>query len=369
MAYPDGSMPVFHDSDPARLIQWADFYKFAHEYFGDAVFARYADPERGGAPAVQPSSAAMKGIGIVALRRGVGSASVCAMIDYGIHGGHHGHPDKLNIVLYALGRELVLDPGRITYSVPEYQTWARTTVAHNTVVINRKNQEPTEGQLLYFENAQDYAACLCVSKDAYPGFALRRFLVLTDGWLADVYAVTGSGEATFDWLLHCLGTPQAPVQDDGTSAAPVQMPQGVPGAGPGYEHLSELRLWRCKSPFVLRFAQPGGKVLGVHCWDDGTSGLLMGAGIGYQLADRVPFAMRRRRDTSACYVTVYDLSGTGARVRSIEVGGEKIAGAEAPLTDLVRIRINTTAGGSDLRLDLRDEPEAGAPRLQIRPVQ
>ena len=41
----------------------------------------------------------------------------------------HGHPDKLQLLLFVQGREWLLDPGRLDYSHKEHKTWYRQTVA------------------------------------------------------------------------------------------------------------------------------------------------------------------------------------------------------------------------------------------------
>jgi len=362
MAYPDGTLPVINDSDPARLRQWASFYKFAQDYFKDALFARYASRKATrDSEAVQPKSAALRGSGLVALRKGTGANAVCAMIDYGIHGGHHGHPDKLNLVLFALGRELILDPGRITYSVPEYETWARTTVAHNTVVVDGQNQKATEGQLLFFEDTDDYAATLCVSRGAYRGFVLRRLLVLTVDWLADVYAAEGKRTATMDWLAHVRGRVSPPVAVAGTALQGASVSSGALGDGNGYQHLRDLTRWGTGAPTVFRYQQSDGKTLAIHCLQFEPTATFAGNGIGYRLTDRVPFLLRRQSGKSACFVTVYDLSGTGDGVKSVVVLPQGSTKKNPPLTQCLRLRIGTEAATAELLMDLRDQPAGRSP--------
>ncbi|MBI3923639.1 MAG: heparinase II/III family protein [Armatimonadetes bacterium] len=356
MAYPDGSFPVINDSDPAQLGNYAAFYRFAADYFKDPTFEPHANPSSGGAfIRQQPKSAAMKSSGLVALRRGSGAGAVCAMIDYGIHGGHHGHPDKLNLVLYALGREVVLDVGRITYSVPEYETWARTTVAHNTVVLDRKNQEATEGQLLDFRNTKDYAECLCVSKGAYPGFTLKRCLVLGDAWLVDVLAVSGDHSVTMDWLLHARGD-LAPGLAGGRELTGKPLPTGALGRDNGYQHLTDLKEWECSESPVLRFAQPDGKVLSVHCLESVPTSIYTGNGIGHNLGDRVPFVLRRREAAETCFVTVYDLSGAGDAISGVQSQPLDLRGRRKATVEGSRVRFGIRGTTQELRLDLRESP-------------
>ncbi len=57
--------------------------------------------------------------------------------------GNHGHFDALSFELHALGRPLVVDPGRGTYSEAGSTNWRvhfRGTAAHNTVCVDGLNQ-------------------------------------------------------------------------------------------------------------------------------------------------------------------------------------------------------------------------------------
>lgn len=167
LAYPDGKLPVFNDSDPVNLKNYSHFYKWAYKYLNDPIFLLYTGQFNSLRQPVLKSMN-MKDIGITVLRRVYDNNHVCAMLDYGMHGDSHEHPDKMNIVLYALGRDHLIDSGRISYSVPEYKTWCRTTIAHNTVVIGEEDQQQTTGRLLYFNETKYFSACFAVCESPYP---------------------------------------------------------------------------------------------------------------------------------------------------------------------------------------------------------
>ncbi|HYO09225.1 MAG TPA: alginate lyase family protein [Tepidisphaeraceae bacterium] len=65
--------------------------------------------------------------------------------DAGPTGGGHGHYDLLNFELFGYGRPLIADPGLYTYDTSERRTWAISTVAHNTINIDRLNHQAVEG--------------------------------------------------------------------------------------------------------------------------------------------------------------------------------------------------------------------------------
>lgn len=353
LAYPNGECPVFHDSDPTSLAGRRAFYQWAADYFGDPVFATYAAPTS--APtAAMPGSTNLAGIGLAVLRRGSGDNAACAMMDYGLHGDHHGHPDKLGIVLYGLGRELMLDPGRISYSVPEYQTWCRTTVAHNTLVVDGRDQTADCGRLVFFRETPRFAAALAVSDGAYPGRRLSRFLLLADGILVDLLAVDGERPAAFDWVAHVRGTLACD--------APLALRDKPLATANGYQHLRDLREGASPGAAVFDAKQGDGRTMRIWCLDTGETTLATGTGIGYTLKDTVPFLMRRRKAGQALFATVYDLSGDGSAVTNVSREPLLLEGRPAPEPAGVALRIGGAAGDRLIAVDLRDDP-TGKPLL------
>ncbi|HOS44337.1 MAG TPA: heparinase II/III family protein, partial [Armatimonadota bacterium] len=317
LAYPNGQFPVINDSDPASLDGWKDVFRWGYGYFGDPLLALYAGIPADGARKPELKSVNLAGLGIAVLRGGTPENPICAMLDYGQHGDHHGHPDKLNIVVYAQGREWLLDPGRLTYSVPEYESWARTTVAHNTVVINGANQQPDTGRLLHFETTPGYAAAFAISTGAYPGYTLKRFLILADDLLFDIFAVEGKKSAQIDWFIHGRGAITSPVA--------LTERRARLGEKAGYQHLTHLREGQGEKWLPFTFTPPNGRPYRAYCLTDDTT-LVTGEGLGYQLTDTVPFLLRRQRGKRASFVTVYDLSG-GARELAISSAIAGAAGA------------------------------------------
>ncbi len=75
------------------------------------------------------------------LGRGNGENQFQAQLHFGYHGGH-AHADELNLLLFAHGKELLSDIG---YTHTRLRPWAASTLAHNTVVVERLNQALTQG--------------------------------------------------------------------------------------------------------------------------------------------------------------------------------------------------------------------------------
>jgi len=344
LAYPNGQLPVFHDSDPASLEGWKDMFRWGSDYFKDPILGFYAgkpSAEKMSRPVLKSND--LSGIGIAILRGGTVENPICAMMDYGLHGDHHGHPDKLNIVLYALGRELVLDPGRISYSVPEYESWARTTVAHNTVVIDEKNQQPDDGKLLYFADKPEFSAAFAMSTGAVPGVVLKRFMVLSGDLLVDVLTVDGRHNRQIDWVLHGCGSV--------ASSLPLKARKRPLGDSGGYQHLSALQEGKGQTS-IFTFDVKGGRPHRVYCFDNQSSALVTGEGIGYTLQDRRPFVMRRQSGRNAVFLTVHDLSGLD---RELKIKPQFRGGSGRSPCEEVQVSVTSASvGARTFILDLRE---------------
>jgi hypothetical protein len=97
------------------------------------------------------------------LRSNSGKDGACATMKYASQGMGHGHFDRLGIMLYDHGNEILSDYGAARYVnveykhggryLPENKTWAKQTVAHNTLVMDQASQ--FTGDL---KESEEYAA-------------------------------------------------------------------------------------------------------------------------------------------------------------------------------------------------------------------
>lgn len=337
LTFPDGKMPALNDGDPYNLNTSGKVYQFAYEYFKDPVFAKItAKDKKKKISGKELPSCVLKDIGIAVLRHGQGKGADCGFLDYGIHGDHHGHPDKLNIMLYCLGMEMFPDSGRISYSVPEYNSWARTTVAHNTVVLNKKNQSPTRGTLLGFVDEKDFTACMAQTTKAYAGANMKRCLVLGENFMLDYFEVEKGksfwwwgSEPIWDWIIHCRGLLKSNNNESEIN--------GKLGEDNGYQHLKNIRKVDLDKPVFFDFVNKDKSFLRMYLIHaDGD--IYTGEGIGVSLNEKVPFVLWRKTTPKAGFLAVYDLSGTGNYLKTIEVKNlnGKDAGAEKPLKVLLK---------------------------------
>ena len=89
----------------------------------------------------------LEGNGFAILRNGGGKNYV--YLDYGIMGGEHGHPDRLEMGYYAEGRNWIVDPLN-EFTPILTSSWFRQSIAHNTLVVDQTSQTSTNGYGKYF---------------------------------------------------------------------------------------------------------------------------------------------------------------------------------------------------------------------------
>ena len=287
-AYPNGIMPAINDSDQSSIFGHRTAYRRAAEFFDDSELRAFAD----GAPLAQRGSEVLSDAGLAYLRQW-GESPVMAILDFGQHGGSHGHPDKMNLLLFAQGREIFPDIGRLSYSCAEYKTWAKQTVAHNTVVIGRRSQQADDGKAIAFGKTGGGEYVVGESSGAYDKTVLRRALILlSDGTLVDMFKVVRSGKGELvEWVLH--GSTAMAIEGEGKR----QEVQGLLAKEDGYQHLD-----------IKEEIEPSDVVK--VCWQVGTDKtfttwlpdagsaketLYHGTGIGYALSQRFPVVIRSRR--------------------------------------------------------------------------
>jgi oligo-alginate lyase len=150
--------------------------------------------------------------------------SYTATLEFGSHGGAHGHFDKLSLHFSAHDFPWAHDPGSPPYGSGVHRAFHQTTAAHNTIVMDGGKQASAVGRWL--EGSEDRAV-ICAD-NAYFGTRLRRSVHLLPDVLEDLVEVESDDVHTFDWLFHAQGS----LDDDDTQ------PLGQPLSHDGmYAHI------------------------------------------------------------------------------------------------------------------------------------
>jgi len=167
-------------------------------------------------------------VGII--HAGDSSDKLSLVMKYTSQGMGHGHYDKLSFSMYDKGAEVLQDYGSARFVnidqkfggayLKENNSWAKQSIAHNTLVVNEKshfNGDFETGNKYhsdsYFFNVQDKNIQIMSAKDqnAYPGIKMHRTMaVITDEAFEkpivfDIFRVQSENENQYDLPFLFLG--------------------------------------------------------------------------------------------------------------------------------------------------------------------
>ncbi|MBX3735823.1 MAG: heparinase II/III family protein [Candidatus Didemnitutus sp.] len=196
--------------------------------------------------------------GVGVLRASSGNSQSLALLKYSAFGMEHGHYDKLSVIYYDQGREILSDYGSARWVnveqkwggryLKENKSYAKQTVAHNALVVDRTTQyggdyDAAELQHsdAHFFDVSNASFQIVSARDttAVKGVAMQRTIAMVRDpklpfpVLVDVLRSTSATEHDYDlpfyYQGHFLST-NVPVKIATTERKPL-------GKSHGYEHL------------------------------------------------------------------------------------------------------------------------------------
>ncbi|BAX81605.1 alginate lyase family protein [Labilibaculum antarcticum] len=164
------------------------------------------------------------------LRAGKGENELCLVMKNTSQGMGHGHFDKLSFSLYDDKGEVIPDYGAARYVnieqkfgggyLHENTTWAKQTVAHNTVVVNEISHfggktdtgNKFHSEPYFFDADQENIQIISAKENnAYPGVKMHRTLALISDTrfekpiLLDVFCVNSDTAQQYELPYHFTG--------------------------------------------------------------------------------------------------------------------------------------------------------------------
>ncbi|MFB8267267.1 heparinase II/III family protein [Streptomyces sp. NPDC055955] len=258
-----GVLPALHDGpylrDPLSL-EWLELCALARQFAPsprmDAVAARaradLAGADDGldlllggwftGAPLPERSAPAPVTVFGDAGYAVVRAAGVHTVLDFGPHGGSHGHRDKLSLYLYGVTAPWQPDPGQVPYAHEEFRDLYASTAAHPSFRVDGAEQAECAGRLL----SADDTSVTAETTTAYEGVRAVRRVEAGTSHLVDVLTVTGERGA--------LGRISAQLRPGVALDLQVQASGPVRTTWYGDELLHG---WHTASPPVRPFCRPG----------------------------------------------------------------------------------------------------------------
>ncbi len=307
LAFPNGDPPGFNDNRGSNAAAGGALYELAFARWKHAPYGRLvARTERdslqallygveeipSGAP-IPEESQVLRAAGYAMLR----AAGAAVAERFGMHGGGHGHPDKLGIATFAAGRTWGLDPGSINYGAPLHGEWYRATIAHNTVAVDGQNQKGADGKLEDWKTSGGATTLAASADGVYPGVALRRTVRLSKGRLEDRFECRSETGRVFDWAFHSAGRLTTPLK-----LAPRPGPLGEQN---GYQHITGVSSARTDTEWSATWEDGGARYTIRMEAAPGTE-VFVGEGPGRDPAERVPVIVVRRHARETVFRAVHE---------------------------------------------------------------
>ncbi|MBN2288178.1 MAG: alginate lyase family protein [Candidatus Glassbacteria bacterium] len=153
-ALPDGSLPMVSDVGPYKSYV-GGWQARGRRMFPQNPLFRYpvGVPEAEFVPAPEVTSYFFPYAGYGIMRQDWTLQAQYLLFEAGFYGTNHQHEDKLNIILYAYGRELLHDPGIYRYSRDAFEIYFRSSRGHNLVLVDGKGQR----REMFFDKDKPYA--------------------------------------------------------------------------------------------------------------------------------------------------------------------------------------------------------------------
>lgn len=233
--------------------------------------------------------------GLAALKSAYTANRSTLVLDYGPHGGLHGHYDKLGINLWRGHTPIFNEVGDIGVDVPMTTNYYRTTLAHNTVVINGQSQHPCGGVLEYFNQKGNSSFIVASADDAYDNVDMRRQITMAqNGHVVDGVEVIASSPVTMDYVLH---SPDVVTTNLALSA-------GDLGYDGPYSYLSNVQVAATDLDFTVRLSGPNGGAILDFIGEPGTQVFIADAPSAPQTQSHQVLIVRRVTDRSVFATTV-----------------------------------------------------------------
>lgn len=157
------------------------------------------------------------------------SNDLTLMMKYAKHGMGHGHFDRLGFLLYNGGDEVIQDYGSARWVnidhkdgggyLKENTSWAKQTIAHNTLVIDKDSHfdgkvdvaEESSGTPYYFSSTDQIQVVSAKELNAYKGIQMQRTMALVEidelenPLIIDLFSIQAPEGTRYDLPLYYMG--------------------------------------------------------------------------------------------------------------------------------------------------------------------
>jgi len=322
---------------------------------------------------------------LVLLREGSGPDGPLLVAKNTVQGMGHGHFDRLNWLYYDETGAVVTDYGAARFLnveakhggryLPENESWASATVAHNTLVVDEQSQFRGKWKVGEEVPTRQLSASLdgptrwsiAAVDGAYPNVSIRRALVMLDvdglsnPLILDILHGTGSGRHRYDLPLHFSGH----IIDSDIAFDQHLAERPVLGTANGYQHLWVDGEGRKNGPARLTFMQ-GSRFYSYHMAPPpGARFILAESGANdpeYNLRREPALIQRVDGAAGATFVGLLEPHGRyDASSEAVVASSSRVASLEHQRGGDANIVLMTFVDGGRLAIAVADDTAAGVP--------
>ncbi|MFM1316772.1 heparinase II/III family protein [Yersinia enterocolitica] len=146
------------------------------------------------------------------------------LVKHGPYEGEHDHYDRLNLILFEQGQEVLPDLGTTGYGAQLHYGYYKNSATHNTLSINQKNQPPAVPVIHHWHQSANFSwldtevdwsqkAPILDShtrvqwdSEAYRDVKFRRRILWLEDAIIDISSIVNPHQQQWDWTLHIDGS-------------------------------------------------------------------------------------------------------------------------------------------------------------------
>lgn len=260
-------------------------------------------------------------------------------LTYGPYGGGHGHPDKLSIVVWHDGKQLIPDFGSCGYDSAEKGQWTAHTISHNTITVDGKSQWPgldtdktwpcdtfekkAWGKLGFFYADPLVKVAQASCDNVFEGVKLTRTVALVEGQVLDFYRIQSDQKHVYDYALHI----DAPFREASVPLSPLSDPLADKC---GYQHIHKAQGSELTTQDIATKWGDDQAGLDITCMAESPTQVIVGDSITTALGKLMPMLVLRREAKDTIFAVVLQTSPAADTWRMNQEQGGYIAGDGGP---------------------------------------
>jgi oligo-alginate lyase len=323
LSNPKLMLPPFNDSRPVIVSQEAFLYEWAYSKFKDSTFQEVLiNPKRAyylvesgykftgwnllfGSPnlmrpyPLKIQSKNFDSTGVALLTKGKDNANLSCYVKYTNQTKNlrHFHNAQLDMAIIKGDEYITVMPGNLNYASPLSDGWYRSSVAHNTLVLNQKTQRRASAKCLGFGNTNgiDYVVAASTNIYVHDATFVRSVALLNENTVlvVDQFRTAQPKPAMFDLCYH-----QAGVFENTTKGEAWTVPDTI-----GYKYLTNASVNKQLTNFSFSTKLKTGRIVKTQMAASVATDFVTAYGKPF-MKENVPMAMARVKTDSVGVITI-----------------------------------------------------------------